>query len=156
MNNRSQRSIITINQQTHRARYTLVTAWKVTAASPGSLSKAIIKVRINGHRAEALIDTGSSESFVNSSLARDRKWKIYPTDNTVCIASTSLQSSARGYCNVELDIKGYTYRDVKVRVLRDLCADVFLGHNVLKQHTSVEIPFGGKKTSSNSKCADHR
>ena len=95
--------------------------------------------------AEALNDTVSSESFVNSTLARDRKWKIYPTDNTVCMASTSLQSSARGYCIVELDVKGYTYRDVRVLVLRDLCADVILGHNILKQHTSVEIPFGGNK-----------
>uniref|UniRef100_A0A8C4WTX5 ribonuclease H n=1 Tax=Eptatretus burgeri TaxID=7764 RepID=A0A8C4WTX5_EPTBU len=95
--------------------------------------------------AEALIDTGSSENFVNSSRAKGRKWKIHPRDNTVCMASTSLQSSVRGYCNVELDVKGYTYRDVRVLVLRDLCADVILGHNVLKQHTSVEIPFGGNK-----------
>ena len=34
---------------------------KVTAAAPSNLSKAIIKVRINGLRADALIDTGSSE-----------------------------------------------------------------------------------------------
>jgi len=118
---------------------------KVTAAAPSNLSKAIIKVRINGLRADALIDTGSSDSFVNSSLAKDRKWQIHPTDNTVCMASTSLRTSAHGYCIVELEVKSYTYRNVRVLVLRDLCADVILGHNVLRQHVSVEIPFGGDK-----------
>ena len=118
---------------------------KVTAAAPSNLSKAILTVRINGLRADALIDTGISDSFVNSSLAKDQKWPIHPTDNTVCMASTSLQSSAQGYCIVELEVKGNTYRRVKLLVLRDLCADVILGHNGLGQHASVEIPFGGDK-----------
>jgi len=118
---------------------------KVAAASPCNLAKAILTVRVNGHRADALIDTGSSDSFVNKSLAKARKWPIHPTENTVCMASTSLQSSAHGYCDVELEVKGNTYRSVKLLVLPDLCADVILGHNVLGQHVSVEIPFGGDK-----------
>ena len=45
----------------------------VSAASPGCLEKAVCDIRINRSNARALVDTGSSESFVSSELVQKHK-----------------------------------------------------------------------------------
>lgn len=40
------------------------------------LSKIILKIKMNGVTMNALIDTGSLQSFVNSGIAKVNQWKI--------------------------------------------------------------------------------
>ena len=118
----------------------------VSAASPGCLEKAVCDIRINGSNARALVDTGSSESFVNSELVQKHKWPLLPSDGCgeVSMASTSLTSKVLGICEARIQLSDEkVYDPVTLSVMQDLCCDVILGHNFLKQHSVVSIPFGG-------------
>ena len=122
-------------------------ASSISSASPGGLSKATLKGEVNGQSADMLIDTGSSQSFVSLHLVKRHKWKMFRASGEVLMASTVHTSKVHGYCVVTIQLPEHTYTDVRLTVLPDLCADVILGHDVLNQHTSVEIPFGGSRPS---------
>ena len=117
------------------------------AASPGGLSKAILRAEVNGQTVDALVDTGSSQSFVSHNLVKMNKWKLFPSSSKVFMASTAHSQKVMGYCVVTIKLTTHTYSDVKLSVLPDLCADVISGHDVLNEHEAVEIPFGGPRSS---------
>lgn len=60
-----------------------------------------------------------------------------------------LFSHVIAYCMVNLKLKGNSYRGIKLSVMKNLCCKVILGHNFLRQHSCVEIPFGGPKPELN-------
>ena len=118
----------------------------VSAASPHCLEKAVCSISINGSKAQALIDTGSSESFVSHALVQKHKWPLLPPQGygKVSMAATSLTSTVLGTCKARVKLsEEESYDGVTLSVIQDLCCDVILGHNFLKQHSVVEIPFGG-------------
>ena len=116
-----------------------------TAAAPTGLSNAVINVHVNNIMLTALVDTGSSESYVSNYVVRRYKWSIHSSRQQVTMASTHLSSFTLGHCLVSLRFKGDVYKHVKLSILPDLCTDVLLGHDFLNRHKSVEIPFGGAK-----------
>ena len=59
------------------------------------------------------------------------------------MASTTLSSFTLGHCVLSLRFKDRFYPSVKLSVLDNLCTDVLLGHDFLRQHRSIEIPFEG-------------
>ena len=109
------------------------------------MSKAITKVYINGVQLNALIDTGSSDSYISEEIVRRHRWHRFPSTTQIILASTSKSSSTNGHCFVTLRHKGTEYKKVKLSVLPDLCSDVLLGHDFLQRHQSVEIPFDGNE-----------
>ena len=116
-----------------------------TAAAPVSLTKAITEVIINGVVLQALVDTGSSESYVSEEIVRQHGWPILKSKNQIILASTSMTSNTKGHCFVSLLHRGTSYQHVKLSILPSLCADVLLGHDFLQRHQTVEIPFQGTK-----------
>ncbi|CAH8833617.1 unnamed protein product [Trichobilharzia szidati] len=60
------------------------------------------------------------------------------------MASTSLTTHTHGHCYVNLRYKDSSYSHIKLSVLPNLCADVLLGHDFLRLHNKLEIPFEGK------------
>lgn len=116
------------------------------AASPGGLTKSTVQALVNGKSVSALIDTGSSLSFMNKSTALRLGISIQPGTGTVSMATTSVTSDITGQCKVDLIILGHQYEQVKLSLLPDLCADIIVGHDILKTHASVEVVFGGNKT----------
>ncbi|KAJ8891855.1 hypothetical protein PR048_004409 [Dryococelus australis] len=100
-------------------------------ASLGSLSKTIIPVSINGNKVSALVDTGSTSSFLSNRDVRNRGLKV---------------SEIRGKCCVDLSISEHTYTEIDLDILPRLCSNIIIGHNILNKHTSFEVVFGGKKT----------
>lgn len=119
----------------------------VSAAAPGSLSKSLAVVTINGYRGEGLIDTGSSESFVSQDFANRHKLPIIQCQGQIAMASTSLHSNITGYCYANIKLSEHEYPNAKLSVMPDLCADVIIGHNILREHCSIEVNFGGKKSA---------
>ena len=122
-------------------------ASSISSASPGGLSKATLRGKVNSQGVDVLIDTGSSQSFVSLHVVKRHKWKVLPASGEVLMASTTHTSKVHGYCLATIQLPEHCYTDVKLTVLPDLCADVILGHDVLHQHSSVEIPFGGSRPS---------
>src|SRR5436190_15161606 len=71
------------------------------AACPSGLSQATISVTVNGQEADALIDTGSTNSFINKPLAAKCNTKIYPIKGRISMASSSMVTDIEGTCYVD-------------------------------------------------------
>ena len=117
----------------------------VSAVSPKCLSKRIVPVRANGLNLHTLIDTGSSENFIDAHIVDTNKWKIFSCSNQISMATSSLSCRVIGYCIVNLELKENLYSKIKLLVMRRLCCEVVFGHNFLNRHSQLTIPFGGTK-----------
>jgi len=60
--------------------------------------------------------------------------------------ATSITSDITGQCKVNLVILDHCYKQVNLSLLPDLCADIIIGHDILKNHASVKVVFGGGKS----------
>ena len=117
----------------------------ISAVSPiDSLKKAQISVTVHNLQLKALVDTGSSDSYINASIAKTNGWKIIPSSHSINMASTSLTKETLGHCIVPLSYKHRQYNQ-KLSLLPDLCADVILGHDFLNKHSEVRFPFHGSQ-----------
>ncbi|GFT77142.1 retrovirus-related Pol polyprotein from transposon opus [Trichonephila clavipes] len=54
-------------------------------------------------------------------------------------------TETEGVCKVNLKIENFTYQNVELLVMKDLCSDVLIGHVILNRHSSVEIGFDGNR-----------
>ena len=59
---------------------TLSLASLISMARPRNLLRSAILVNLNGKNLTALIDSGSSESYINSKVSKDLKLKVYRLD----------------------------------------------------------------------------
>ncbi|XP_045518605.1 uncharacterized protein LOC123710627 [Pieris brassicae] len=117
----------------------------ITAASPSSLRKATVPAYIRGIRAEALLDTGSSISFINDSFARLCGLKRKSCNQTISMASLNHTSQVEGQTLQTLKIGNHKYDNVNLLIVKNLCADIIIGHDILEEHSSLEFSFGGPK-----------
>ena len=115
-----------------------------TASAINNLKKAQIDVYVHNVKLKALVDTGSSDSYINSTIARANGWKVTPSTCSINMASTSLTKKTQGHCIVPLLYKDRNYTQ-KLSLLPDLCADVVLGHDFLGKHSEVCFPFEGSQ-----------
>lgn len=119
----------------------------IIAANPGLLSKAVVPALINDYKANCLIDTGSSNSYINEDFVISHKLTINESSqkHKVSMASISLSTEIKGFVLADLSLVGHEYRNLKLSILPNLCADILIGHDVLKQHSKLNLSFGGKK-----------
>lgn len=68
-----------------------------SAATPSSLSKAIVKVCIKGAEMDGLVDSGSSESFIYPDLVKHHSLVVHHSSGSVSTASTSLSTRTLRY-----------------------------------------------------------
>ena len=110
-----------------------------------SLSRAITNVTIQGVVLQALIDSGSTDSFISTSTVKSLNIKVNRSSGTVAMASTSLLSTIHSECKVDLIVNGNVYSKVKLAVLENLCCDVLLGQDFMKLHDCVSFKLGGSR-----------
>ena len=106
----------------------------LSAACPGSLLPASLPISVNGTRLTALVDSGSSESYINSFICKKLNHNVYPTSHQVQRASTSMKIKSTGFCLVDIDIHKSKYEAIRLNLFHDLCSDVILGLNLQCQH----------------------
>ncbi|XP_026317739.1 uncharacterized protein K02A2.6-like [Hyposmocoma kahamanoa] len=116
-----------------------------TSASPDSLRKATVTAYVQGIRAQALIDTGSSISFMDEEFFNLCRLKKKPSNQRISMASTTLTSKVEGQTSVSAKIGDYEYKNLNLLIVKNLCADLIIGHDILHQHSSLEFSFGGLK-----------
>nr|XP_026485607.1 uncharacterized protein LOC113393110 [Vanessa tameamea] len=117
----------------------------IVAASPSSLKKATLPAYIKGIRAHALIDTGSSVSFINDNFFKLCGLKKLPSNQTISMASTNFTSLVDGKTIVSAKIGNHDYDDLNLLIVKNLCADLIIGHDILEKHSFLEFSFGGPK-----------
>lgn len=119
----------------------------ITGANfPSGLKKAVLVVRINDVRLAALIDTGSTESYISKDAATQCRLKVLPFSGNVSMAQTSLKSEISGICYTDLSVNERTYHSVRLGILKHLCCDIILGQDFQRRHQCVKIHYGGPIT----------
>lgn len=114
------------------------------------LSSSLADITIYGHSFKALIDTGSSRSFIDSDTARRlHKLQIYESNDVITMASNKHKMVLHEQCKVEMEVNGRHYTDVSLLLFDNLCAPVLLGHDFLRRHAAISLDFGGELPSLN-------
>ena len=109
----------------------------ISAASQQGLQKSVVKLEVNEHSFEALIDRGSTDSFMSQKLASKLQLSVSPVTSVVTMTDSSLQAKGVGYSVVNLKIAdNYFYENVKLSILEKLCSEVLIGLYILQQHKS--------------------
>ena len=137
-------AIVREGDQTSRTT-TVGSSWASTPV-PG-LTKSTISVLVNGVSLKALVDTGSSESYISSSIAKRYKWKLETSRNRIYMASTHLSCTTHGHIFAKIKYKDEQYESVKLSLLDGLVSDVILGLDFISQHEKLMIPFEGKRNT---------
>ena len=118
----------------------------MTPTYPPSLGSAVINVKVNSHfPAYALVDTGSTLSFISKNFIDSNKLRTEPCSTLVTMATESNSSKTLGLCRASLSTGSMDLGIISLLVLDNLCADIILGHDLLQQHKSVSILFNGPK-----------
>ena len=112
---------------------------------PSGLQKAVTKAKIGGCDANALIDTGSSSSFIDKRVAESLKFEIIPSFQEISMADTAFKTNVHGSCLLDISINGHDYRKVRLGVMENLCYDMIIGQDLQSLHQSVIITYGGTK-----------
>ena len=95
------------------------------SATVASLSNVTVTVKIN---TKALIDTGSTVSFISEDVVKKRALQIRPDIKNISMATGDLVKETKGLVVVDLDFKGIRYKEIKLAILPNLCSEVILGH----------------------------
>ena len=115
-----------------------------TVSSP-SLAKALVNIRINGNDLIALVDTGSTDSFIHDKFVQQLGLPFNPSQKTICLAAATSTHTIGTATLESLEVEGFTYNNFQISVLPGLCHEVIIGHDLLSRHNKLIVKFGGEK-----------
>ena len=92
----------------------------MSAACPRSLLKASLPVMLNGKTLTALVESGSSDSYISSSVSTKLNLNVYPPSHEVKMASSSVRVKSVGFCMVDITIRDTGYASARPNVLETL------------------------------------
>lgn len=114
----------------------------LSKGAPSCLGQAILDVEIQSRKYKALLDTGSSESYIDARLAQTLGLHLVRDSCTVSMAVNGLDREITHSCQVRLLLYGKSYIQT-FKLITNLCTDFLLGQDFLKTHKSLTIEFGG-------------
>ena len=124
---------------------------------PECLKNATVVAIINGTELSALIDTGSSTTFINENTAKILKLQIFPRNKSILVASSNLEGHISGQCVTNVNINDVEYSNVLLKLMNNnLCTDILLGHDFQSLHKQVVFKFSVVKNNfvvSSEVCA---
>ena len=106
----------------------------LSSACPGSFLPASLPISVNGTCLTALVDSGSSESYINFFICKKLNLDVYPTSHQVQMASTSMKIKSTRFCLVDIHIHKSKYDAIRLNLFDDLCSDVILGLDFQRQY----------------------
>ena len=112
----------------------------VVGAPPG-LQAAVIDVEVGKLPASALLDTGATESYIHEELVKELKLKPQGELSRISLASVGTSAQVRVFVLVSVKAFSHWY-EVKMGVVRELCADLIFGQDFLKRHKSATFSDG--------------
>lgn len=112
---------------------------------PDALKQASAMVSIGEKTLTAVIDSGSSDSYISESIAKHLDLHIYPSTQDVSIALSSLKSHVVGHCYVDITLNKHVHPSCHLGILKNLCSNIILGQDFQKECRSVIIKYGGSK-----------
>ena len=116
-----------------------------TSASVHCLSYAIATTYLSGHELSTLVDSGSSNSYINEKTTWRLNFFVSPSSQKNVYGSIYTERDIVRQCIVDLTLIGHTYRKVSFGVLKNLCCDVLLGEEFHGQHKRVSFEYDGSR-----------
>ena len=117
----------------------------IVASCPESLKQASVMISVGKKTLTALVDSGSSDSYISENMTKHLNLHIHPSTQDVSMALSSLKSHVVGHCYVDITLNEHVYPSCRLGILKDLCSDIILGQDFQKEHKSVIIEYGGSK-----------
>ncbi|KAL7671681.1 hypothetical protein ACOME3_006581 [Neoechinorhynchus agilis] len=115
-----------------------LTMISATTGKSSNLSKAEIEAKLNGIILKGLIDTGSSENFIDDSFAHSLNLPMEPCLERVSLAASSKCSVVNNTCQANVWIGKQNHNQVRFLCLKNNCHDIFLGHPFMSKRQTVE------------------
>ena len=72
-------------------------------------NKVLLDVKLNGVKPRSLMDTGSSDCYIDKRFAKAHTLKIYDKIGEVTLAETSVKMPIQGQCKAKLNIANNEY-----------------------------------------------
>ncbi len=121
---------------------------------PNPLDKTIVPVILNGSiEINALIDTGSTNTYLDSDIVTKFKLPVIPNQTTVTLASSNSVVNSKHCVHIsELSVQGFKYENKKISTLDGLCSDMIIGHDLLSHHRNLVVSFGGGRSDFQVNC----
>ena len=94
---------------------------------------------------DGMIDSGSSGTFINESVCKRHKLIVFPKQRTIPLANKKQVANIIGEVIVDLNLNGVKHDKVVVEVIKNLCSDVIIGRDILKEHQRVVLNFNGPR-----------
>uniref|UniRef100_A0A2C9LBJ4 CCHC-type domain-containing protein n=1 Tax=Biomphalaria glabrata TaxID=6526 RepID=A0A2C9LBJ4_BIOGL len=132
-------------QRVCKSRSSTVSA--IATVQPLNLNKSTIPICINNVPLKALVDTGRSESYISTHIAKKHKWQTRSSGNRIFMASTHVSRITQGHIYANIRLKNERYEGVRLSLLDNLCSAVILGLDFISLHQNLFIPFDGQKPS---------
>lgn len=86
---------------------------------------------INGVELNALIDTGRSLGFLNEGFVKKCRLIIKPYPDKITM-NKLFELDVTGCGSLTLKMQIYTYSDIEILIMKNLCADFLIAHDLLK------------------------
>ena len=117
----------------------------VNSNIPDGLLHAASTAKIQDTIVEVLLDSCSTESFINENLARQLNLKIIPKEKAITMAQNNLTVKTKGVVqvNMTLALNNHLYKNTSLMVMPNLCSEVVLGKDFQRQHKMVSFVYGG-------------
>jgi len=112
----------------------------LSASETSNNTQVLCNVKINGIVAKSLMDTGSSDCYIDRRFADKHSLNIRRAVGEVTLAETSVRMPIRGQCITHQLVENNEYSDVTFNVLDNLATDVIIGE-IFKEHESVTFTF---------------
>ena len=115
-------------------------------APKSSFSKGVIATSsVDKVPAVTLADSGANITCVDSDFVARGGFKVHTSHAVVELASSHTATSS-GFIIADLTFQGHTYKQTKITVLPNLVSELVLGTDLMKQHSRVQLEFGGERS----------
>ena len=121
------------------------TPWAPAMYSLGSFHPKVVQsASVNHVPARALADTGANITCISKKFADDHHLEVFQCDKVVQLAAKHT-ARVKGFTIADLEFQGHTYPSKALDILPDLVEEVVIGTDLMEEHDSVTIQFGGSK-----------
>ena len=111
---------------------------------PRELHSSATSVIINKIQLSALLDFCCTDSYISDKAAQELTLEIHPSNKNI-LAQETLNTISRWYLvvNLLLCLNGQSCVATRLGVQKNLCSDVILGQDFLRQHQKITFRYGG-------------
>lgn len=117
----------------------------IGVAAVENLTTCTIPIHLGSHTISGLIDTGSAVSLLDKSLVFRLNLSISHTDVSLSMADKTKLVKPCGSCLLDVEILGQRYTNMPFLVMDNLCSDMILGRDFMRQHECLNIKFYGER-----------